>query len=301
MDQQLVEENQPGMLRRIVMFPITLMIIEIAVLMVGATLIARPFEFLKTAMSPDHFDAVFGLAIGLGAVALYYACQHWIERNDEASRALKGAGLELGQGLLFGFLLFSAVTGVVALLGGIQFEGVRGWGRFWWMLGLALYSGPFEEVLFRGIVFRQLERLTGTWLALALSSAIFGFLHMLNPNASFFAGLAISLEAGIMLGAAYLLTRRLWLAIGIHSAWNFTQGWVFSIPVSGTEPPLGLLKTRVVGSEWLTGGDFGLEASVVALVLATLAGLIMLRRAVLRDGVRPPMWVKRVGAIQTNE
>jgi hypothetical protein len=76
----------------------------------------------------------------------------------------------------------------------------------------------------------------------------------------------------LLLGAAYLLTRRLWLAMGIHSGWNFTQGWIFSVPVSGGKAPEGLLLTTRHGPEWLTGGAFGLEASAVAMVVATLAG-----------------------------
>jgi hypothetical protein len=90
-----------------------------------------------------------------------------------------------------------------------------------------------------------------------------------------------------------MLTRRLWLAIGIHAAWNFTQGWVFSAPVSGGEAPLGLLITRREGPDWLTGGDFGLEASVVAMIVATIAGVLMLRRAIQNGELRQPMWARK--------
>ena len=100
----------------------------------------------------------------------------------------------------------------------------------------------------------------------------------------------MTIEAGILLGAAYLLTRRLWLAVGIHAAWNFTQGWVFSVPVSGGNAPLGLLITRRIGPDWLTGGDFGLEASVVAMVVATITGAAMLVLAVRKGRIQPPMW-----------
>ena len=74
-----------------------------------------------------------------------------------------------------------------------------------------------------------------------LWTALFGALHIMNPGATWFSSVAIAVEAGILLGAAYMLTRQLWLSIGIHAAWNFTQGWVFSVPVSGGEAPLGLL------------------------------------------------------------
>ena len=98
------------------------------------------------------------------------------------------------------------------------------------------------------------------------------------------------MEAGILLGAAYLVTRRLWLAVGIHAAWNFTQGWVFSVPVSGGEAPLGLLITRRIGPDWLTGGDFGLEASVVGMVVATGAGVALLVVAARHRAIVPPLW-----------
>jgi len=119
---------------------------------------------------------------------------------------------------------------------------------------------------------------------------LFGAAHLANPNATVFAAAAIALEAGLMLGGSYLLTRRLWLPIGIHAAWNFTQGWVFSVPVSGGDAPLGLLITRRIGPDWLTGGDFGLEASAVAMVLATLAGVLLLVLTQRRGRFVAPMW-----------
>ena len=158
------------------------------------------------------------------------------------------------------------------------------------MLALGIVSGVFEEVLFRGVLLRHLEQMTGTWIALLITSALFGAGHIFNPDATWFAAFAIAVEAGLLLGAAYLFTRRLWLAIGIHAAWNFTQGWVFSVPVSGGEAPLGLLITRRIGADWLTGGDFGLEASAVAMVVASVAGVVLLRMAIARNGIVLPMW-----------
>ena len=163
-------------------------------------------------------------------------------------------------------------------------------GALWSMLSMAVFSGVFEETLLRGVVLRHLEAMLGTWAALAISAAIFGALHLVNPDATPFAAFAIAMEAGILLGAAYLLTRRLWLAVGLHAAWNFTQGWVFSVPVSGGPAPLGLLITRRVGPDWLTGGNFGLEASVIALIVATAAGAGMLVLARRRTAFAGPLW-----------
>ena len=89
--------------------------------------------------------------------------------------------------------------------------------------------------MFRGVLFRWLEEFGGSWVALLLTSVLFGAAHLANPNASWIAAIGIALEAGVMLGAAYMLTRSLWLPMGLHAAWNFTQGEIFDIPVSGTK------------------------------------------------------------------
>jgi len=233
------------------------------------------------------------LAIAALAVWLYRLMERRIERRDDTDFAPNGAGLELAGGLAGGFLLFSAVVATVAALGGLSITGVDGMGRLWSMLAMSAASGLFEELIFRGIVFRHLERLAGSGVALALTSAIFGLAHLANPDATWFAALAIAMEAGILLGAAYMLTRRLWLACGIHAGWNFTQGWVFSAPVSGGKAAEGLMITQRSGPEWLTGGSFGLEASAVAMVLATGAGVVLLVLAVRKGHFAPIPWLAR--------
>jgi membrane protease YdiL (CAAX protease family) len=276
--------------RRIIAFPLTLLVIGfVAIAAVGVGLSAL---YQRLGFAPGTPEKAFGaLVVAAGTIMAYKAYKRWIERAPDKELELAGALPELGAGLLTGFVLFSAMTGIVALLGGFEVLGWRGnAGAIWTWLAIAVVSGTLEEVLFRGILQRHLEAVFGSWIALAITSALFGLGHIFNPDASWFAAFAIAVEAGILLGAAYMLTRRLWLAIGIHAAWNFTQGWVFSVPVSGGEVPLGLLITRRIGPDWLTGGDFGLEASVVAMVVATLAGLFLLHRAIGRGSLVPPMW-----------
>ena len=281
-----------SLLRRIVAFPLSLLLIGSVLIVLVAGLgsaAARLVPFERN--TPPR--TLMALAVAVLVVLAYKGFKRWIERAADTELPLPGAPLELAAGLALGALLFSLMTGIVALLGGFEVLGLRGTGQLWSMLAIAVLSGTFEEVLFRGIILRQLEPLIGTWGALVATSAFFGGAHLINPDATWFAALTIALEAGILLGAAYLLTRRLWLAIGIHAAWNFTQGWVFSVPVSGGDAPLGLLVTRRVGPDWLTGGDFGLEASVVAIVVATLAGLAMLAAAVRRGRMVRPMWMRQ--------
>ncbi|MCU0252879.1 MAG: CPBP family intramembrane metalloprotease, partial [Vicinamibacterales bacterium] len=160
-------------------------------------------------------------------------------------------------------------------------------------IALTLGTGFYEELWFRGAIFRLTEEWFGSWIAIVVSSLVFGFVHLSTEGATVMDVTFISIEAGLLLAAAYMLTRRLWLCIGFHAAWNFTQGSVFSGAVSGTQEPTGLIKTTMHGPELITGGNFGMEASVVALVLLTTTGVVMLVMAIRRGEVRSPMWTRR--------
>ena len=203
----------------------------------------------------------------------------------------RGAALrELLAGLAMGALLMGAVIAVLALLGSYHVVDV-GWSTGI-LVGLqaGIVAGFTEEILVRGVMLRLLEGWVGTWWALAITAAFFGAAHLGNPQATVFGAVAIALEAGILLGACYLLTRRLWLAIGVHAAWNFVQGGIFGSDISGIGSGRGLIEARFTGPDLLTGGVMGIEASVVAVVLCTAAGVAMLLAVRRRGLVVPPRW-----------
>jgi membrane protease YdiL (CAAX protease family) len=157
-------------------------------------------------------------------------------------------------------------------------------------LASAIKSGIFEELIFRGVLFRSVEAMFGSWVAILVSSLAFGLLHLLNPGAMLGGAIYICIEAGLLFSAAYLVTRRLWICMGFHMAWNYFQSAVFSGVVSGAVTDPGLLKATIEGPELLTGGSFGMEHSVVALVICTTAGVILLLIAIRRGHMMPPMW-----------
>ena len=286
---QVIQPSQNSLPGRIIRHPLSLLIIGFIVFVVLYGLTGAAAGSVKALRNTPAQTAITLACAAIG-VLVYKAFQRWIERREDAEFALAGAGKELGAGLLFGFVLFSVMVGIVAMLGGFGIDGLRGTGRLWSMLAMSIASGLFEELIFRGIVFRQIEAMAGSWIALALTSAFFGASHLANPGATWFAAFAIAMEAGILLGGAYMLTRRLWLAVGIHAAWNFTQGWVFSAPVSGGAAPDGLFFTHLSGPDWLTGGAFGLEASLVAIFVATGAGVALLVMAIKKGRVVAPSW-----------
>lgn len=231
------------------------------------------------------------------AVGVYAGFVRFVERRPVSELAPQGLGRELGAGLLLGAGLYTLCVGVLMLLGGYRIDGLNPWHFMLPAVAMALGSGVFEELVFRGAVFRIAEEVFGSWAALLLSALLFGATHLHNAQATLTGAVFISVEAGLLLAAAYMVTRRLWLSMGFHMAWNFTQSGIFSGIVSGNDLPPGLVQATIQGPVLLTGGPFGLEASVIAFVVCTTAGVLMLRQAVHRGHIRPPFWQRRGGVL----
>lgn len=198
---------------------------------------------------------------------------------------LKGAGM--------GAAYLGASVGILALVGGYRVSAVTFAGQS--LAGgllLHFFVGVFEETLFRGILFRFLEEGLGSWLALLITALFFGFAHWSNPHATLWSAIAIALEAGVAFGAVYMATRSLWVVMGMHTAWNFLQGPIFGVAVSGNSAPTdSLFQPIIQGNLWLTGGAFGIEASVIAVVLGLGLGLYLTIDAVRQQRImRGLLW-----------
>jgi len=236
---------------------------------------------------------LFGMILTLAATYLvYYGLVRGMEgRNPVSELSLNGALLELIGGLGVGAGLLTLSTVLLWVFGFYKVDAVNDISELFAArhLPLSLGAGFFEELVFRAILFRIVEEKLGSWIALAISSLFFGVAHIGNPNATLFSTIAIAIEAGILLGAAYMLTRRLWFAVGIHIAWNYVQGAVFGIAVSGGEVK-GLMSSHLEGNELFSGGAFGAEASLITLVICTLAGILFLWKAYQHRAVVQPFW-----------
>jgi membrane protease YdiL (CAAX protease family) len=127
-----------------------------------------------------------------------------------------------------------------------------------------------QEVLVRGYVLQTLETTAGSFLAVLLSSAVFMFLHVVTIRGAWLPAFNLYL-AGVLLGAAYVRTRSLWLPIGIHFGWNFLQGPLLGLTVSGRDLSAAPRVISLHGPSFLTGGAFGPEGGVTT-TLATLLG-----------------------------
>lgn len=265
-----------ALLRAFVGHPLVRLVLGLVVV-VGTMLVAGiGWEYLVKPAAPGPWGKVLGsLVLAVLAMLAYAAFVRWIERRPVADFGRRGALREWATGVALGFAAISLAVAVIASMGGYRITGWNPPSVLVPVLSLAIFSGVVEEIISRGLMFRLLEEWLGSWAALALSALAFGLLHMANPNATLLAAAAISIEAGILLGALYMLTRRLWMAIGLHMAWNFTQGGVYGINVSGIEVQ-GLLFNTMQGPPLLTGGAFGAEASLPAIVICTSLGLWVL-------------------------
>ena len=284
--------NRP-LWKRIVDFPLVTMVLAFTVFLGFTALVSGIAEVALRQTDIPRQQLITAI---IAMVAMVFIYKRVIVRMGERPYDdLSGPGAlrETIAGIAIGFALFSIIVAAAAVIGVYSVTGTGDASLLLIaLIGDGLFPAISEELIFRGILFRWLEQLGGSWAALLISSAIFGFSHWWNPDATLVSSIGISLEAGLLLGGAYMLTRKLWVPMGFHAAWNVTQGEIYGIPVSG-HPVHGLIRSRLDGPEILTGGGFGLEASLIAIVIATAFGIYLVVRAVRAGEVVRPWWVRR--------
>ena len=218
----------------------------------------------------------------LAAVLVWFGYRFYvrrIEKRQPAELAMPGMARELGRGLLLGAGLVFLTFVVLAALGVYQFSGVNA-PRLMLLLPLAelVLVGMAEEMMFRGILFGVTARALGSKAAIVISSLVFALAHLPNAGFSLLAIIAIA-AYGVLQAALYMQTRRLWVCIGTHVGWNYCVSQVFSSTVSGHAATDGLLRGELVGNAMLTGGAFGVEASLVTVLLIGAVAAYVLRLA----------------------
>jgi hypothetical protein len=236
--------------------------------------------------------AAGGTLLALLVLASYIAGSKWIERRTPSELGVTRLLPEVAAGLALGFVLFASTMAILWAVGVYHPAGVGAASGLAGGLVAALIAGVVEEIFFRGLLFRLSSKILGTWGALLFTAALFGALHGFNPGATVGSSLAIAIEAGVLLGAAYAATQRLWVPIGLHIGWNFTEGSIFNMSVSGGSAGVGLVHGSLSGPRILTGGQFGPEASIIAVLVCLAAGLYFIRRIATLHRSEPPMWSK---------
>ena len=229
----------------------------------------------------------------LPTILAYLLMVKLLERRKVSEFEARKAPLHLATGWLVGMGILLAAAAALALPGYYSVQGTNPDASLLTpLLVLGIGAGVGEEIIARGILFRVVEECFGTWFALLFSAALFGLGHIANPNATWWSSLAIAVEAGFLLGMAFAWTRSLWFVIALHAAWNFTQGPILGIAVSGIAVD-GLLESTLTGPPMLSGGEFGAEGSILTLVICVALAAFLAHKAIAAKRIVPPYWRRR--------
>lgn len=284
-----VVNRKPGKLWVVLQFPLVRFVI-------GCIAIFIWIFALQVGAKLGHVDphspsgAVIAVVLAVGVLVIYTGLVRFLEKRATVELAAKGAQRFAARGVLVGAALFCLTMLCIKLAGAWTYLGMAPLSNLAYPFVGAFFAGLVEETIFRGLLFRMVEESLGSWIALAVSAAVFGLVHAFNPGASVVSTAAIALEAGILLAAAYMYTRSLWFVMGLHFAWNFTEGGVFATSVSGG-PAEGVIGVSFVnGRDLLTGGAFGPEASLPAVMVCTAAGVAFIISAVRARRIVKPFW-----------
>jgi CAAX protease family protein len=272
-------------MNKILQFPLVRIVIAILFIGVGLIIGQTLLSLLRSGFSITNLGLANVLAFILITPLTYFA--YWtyvryVEKRNMIELSSQGAVQEFGLGSLMGFGLFSLVIAILWLLG---FYRVNGFNLIWLSLIGALLgafvSGFVQELIFRAVIYQITEEWLGTWWAVAISAILFGLIHLSSTGATIFSALAVALQAGVLLAGAYALTHRLWMAFGIHMAWDFANDGVFGVGLAGQtgQSLQGLFQASLKGPGLFTGGAFGVETSIISVIVLSIAGILLLRAA----------------------
>lgn len=276
---------------RILLFPLTRIIIGIAIFIAVPTLFNK--WVLKPALSEilpnESTEQMIRWTISIFLLLFLYILIFRIyERRRITELSLQYAANENLVGFGLGGLLVGCIVLVFMITGSISFTILNPFNVIFKPLILLILFALMEEIIFRAIIYRITEQSLGTWLAIIISALLFGLGHIMNSHVNFLSILSVAL-AGVFLGALYTIRSRLWLPLAVHVGWNFFQ-YFFGLPISGNDNFKYFLDASREGPEWFVGGGFGIENSVLAIVLILAVSIYLLYRARMQGRIVIPYW-----------
>ena len=243
-----------------------------------------------TDLDKDFRNFFKGIVASVAVIIAYKFFFRKIENREVTEISAKGIAKNLILGRLIGGILQSLTVLVVYLNNGFSLVSVNPVSFLIIPFTVAFSVAIFEEILIRGILFRIVEEKLGSVNALIMSAIIFGALHLMNPGSSFISAACVAVEGGLLLGAAYIYSRNLWLPIAIHFAWNFMQSGIFGAVTSGNEKINSLLTTHITGPELITGGAFGPEGTIQAIIFCLIATIVLMILNAKSNNLIKPYW-----------
>jgi len=197
--------------------------------------------------------------------------------------SIKTRGIsDLFIGFIISGLMISLIYLILSITGSVKivntgFENVllnNSLTLFVWLILIGVAVAWFEELTFRGYLLQNLADGIGLRWAVVLTSLLFGFIHMANPNATLLSGIIITIITFILV-LGWLRTGQLWISFGLHAGWNFFLGPVFGFPVSGLKED-SFLHLNISGSKFLTGGEFGPEGGFLVIPVIIIGIIILM-------------------------
>lgn len=254
---------------------ITKLVLGFALFIILGGVAEVPFE-----LSTSPTVIIIGCSLLSIAVLQLYKIWVWkVEKRSADELKWSNMPSMILKGFAIGFGFFSSVVLIMALLGAYRIANVR-FDLISQLQGVAFFLSvaACEEITFRGFLFRMLDEKYGFWIATAVSAITFGFIHLTNDHATWWSATAIVLEIGFFFGAIYKYTGSLWVPIGIHWIWNYMQGNVYGFAVSGNNIGDSILTPVIEGNNYITGGEFGAEGSVIAATIGVIISVYLIKK-----------------------
>jgi uncharacterized protein len=249
-------------------------------------------NLLSTSTQKRLIKPIVHILIAFIVIFAYKLYFKYIEKKEFTEFEFTGASKNIVKGFLFTLVLALFIIAILFFAGNLIVRNGEGWILIPISFSIALISSVGEEILFRGLLFRLTEEKLGSIIAIIFSSLLFGFAHLVNDESTFFSSLAIGLEAGLLLSAVYILTRKLWLNISIHFTWNFFNG-IMGFHYLDNKGDNGFFNTELSGNIFLTGGITGIESSMIIVIIGLVLGIYFIKIAYRDNKIIKPYWEKK--------
>jgi uncharacterized protein len=233
-------------------------------------------------------------------ILLYKAYVYLVDQRPAYEVSTSNLLPEFGVGFAFGAGLIALTVLPIALSGSYHIDGFGAYSILFHGIIMMAFYALLEDLLFRAVLYRIVEEKLGTWLSVILVASLFGTIHIFNDNATWVSSLALAV-GDLSLAAVFVLTRRIWMVWGLHVGWNFSQDTLLGMANSGTEGSPSFIMSRVEGPTWLTGGDFGVELSVLGVFSSLFLGLYLMKIAAKRGLIIPPVWKRKAEVSNVSE
>lgn len=279
--------------QKIFNFPVVKIVLALLTFM-AVVIIGQQIAVKLLALTPlekDYRNLLKGLFVSFSCILSYILFFKKYDKRAITEFSAKGLAKNLTIGILIGFVLQSFTILVMYLNGNYNVVNINPVSFILIPFAIMFTVAIIEEILVRGIIFRIVEEKLGSYISLTISSVLFGVFHLANPHGTIISGICIT-TAGFMLGAAFIYSRNLWFPIALHFAWNFTQSGIFGAITSGNEKTSSLLEAKIHGPEFITGGEFGPEGSIQAIVFCALGTILLLVLSQKQNKIITPYWKK---------